>query len=195
MSESTSSTVWLPVPGFEGFYQASTTGYIRSVDRVVSVSNGRNRRLPGRLLTPYTVPPSGYLMVDLRANGIKRRVTVHTLILETFVGPRPPDKECCHDDRDVTNNNIDNLAWGSHSRNMLDKVRHGTHHCSNRERCPSEHLLCAPNLTAYSVALGWRSCLACAQATSARSRAYRAGRPFDFQAESDRRYRKIMATP
>ena len=52
---------------------------------------------------------------------------VHHLVLEAFVGKRPKGTEARHvNDRDPTNNRLDNLAWGTHRENEADKIRHGT---------------------------------------------------------------------
>ncbi len=75
--------------------------------------------------TPRT---KGHLGVSLCCGGGKRHsVMVHRLVLEAFVGPCPPGMECRHfPDRDPTNNNLTNLAWGTYQQNVLDKRFHGT---------------------------------------------------------------------
>ncbi|QDV36402.1 HNH endonuclease [Tautonia plasticadhaerens] len=51
---------------------------------------------------------------------------VHHLVLEAFVCPRPPDRVCCHNDGNASNNRIENLRWDTHLSNTLDKAKHGT---------------------------------------------------------------------
>lgn len=69
----------------------------------------------------------GYLRVTLtREEGGQRAVAVAPLVLTTFRGPRPDGMECRHLDGDKTNATLQNLAWGTHSENELDKRRHGT---------------------------------------------------------------------
>jgi hypothetical protein len=75
--------------------------------------------------------------VDLhKGDGSRKRFLVHRLVLLAFVGPCPEGMECRHfPDRDVTNNNLDNLQWGTKEENAADKVIHGT---TNRgSRCGS----------------------------------------------------------
>ena len=67
----------------------------------------------------------GYHRVVLRANGKKTRKAVHRLVLEAFVGPRPPGMECLHGDGNPRNNRVGNLSWGTQKENGADKVRHG----------------------------------------------------------------------
>jgi hypothetical protein len=116
---------WSAIPGYEGLYEASTLGAIRSVDRFI---NGRivghKSKVKGRILTPALV--SGYPRVDLSKQGKSRSVFVHLLVLESFVGPRPPMMVCCHADGDKLNNNVRNLRWDTQSANMLDARAHGT---------------------------------------------------------------------
>jgi len=69
----------------------------------------------------------GYRMVVFRVSGRQRKVFLHSLMLKVFVGPRPTLKhQARHMDGDITNNHIDNLAWGTPLDNHADKKRHGT---------------------------------------------------------------------
>jgi HNH endonuclease len=60
--------------------------------------------------------------------GRWKRFRLHSLVLECFVGPRPPGMECRHLDGNPSNNALENLAWGTRSENRADQVRHGTAH-------------------------------------------------------------------
>lgn len=71
----------------------------------------------------------GYLTVNLcNTNGAKTH-TIHKLVLETFVGLRPPRMQCRHLDNNPANNKLDNLCWGTPQENQADRIKHGT---SNR---------------------------------------------------------------
>jgi hypothetical protein len=115
---------WKPIVGYEGVYEVSDLGRVRSLDRWVRVGSGR-RRTGVRYFSPS---PSGaskkYKRVLLR-NPDKQR-PVHQLVLEAFVGPRPENCEVRHLDGDPSNNRLDNLAWGTKAENQADKLRHGT---------------------------------------------------------------------
>jgi hypothetical protein len=123
---------WKDVPEYEGLYQVSTLGRVRSVDRVVRSGNWLHP-YKGKVLAQRRVW-NGYLQISLSKEGrIKQIMTAH-LVLATFVGPCPPGMECCHFDGDRKNNMIDNLRWDTRSSNGYDRVRHGTHVDNKGER-------------------------------------------------------------
>lgn len=78
---------------------------------------------------PVSIEGFGYKSAHVpEANGRLRTVRVHTLIAETFVGPRPfTGAEVRHLDGNQLNNDPSNLAWGSRADNVQDAIRHGTH--------------------------------------------------------------------
>lgn len=86
----------------------------------------------GRILNP-DVCNSGHLRVTLCHKNLKKRFFVHSLVLESFIGPRPDDKECCHIDGDPSNNQIDNLMWGTSQENALHRSLHGRAHSKLNE--------------------------------------------------------------
>jgi hypothetical protein len=121
--------VWKPIPGYEDYYEVSNKGRVRSLDRVV-MDRGRTRtkRISGRIMRQF-FHRDGRPGVHLRKNGKQRNFLVSTLVLKTFRGPRPPGQECRHfPDRDVTNNNLNNLQWGTKRQNEADKIVHETKH-------------------------------------------------------------------
>lgn len=129
MADPHDTEIWKPVVGYEGLYEVSDQGRVRSLPRVVE-NKGRwkrcKSRVHGRMLDP-TQDDSGRLSVMLSRDGKARRYKVHRIVLNTFVGPRPPGMECRHfPDRDQKNNRLTNLSWGTHIENELDKVVHGT---------------------------------------------------------------------
>jgi len=130
---------WLPVPGYEGFYEASDQGRIRSVPHRTSRGmRGGHILKPGRM-------PKGYLFVNLSVHGNTKREYVHRLVAVAFNGPRPEGMQCRHLDGDFDRNVPANLAWGTSSENKFDTVRHGRHHLANRESCDQDHLFSPEN--------------------------------------------------
>ena len=81
----------------------------------------------GRFLIPIKRNKRGYLGVNLCKNGLMKMGDIHRLVLETFVGPCPAGMECRHLDDNPTNNNLDNLKWGTRKENIADSIKHGTH--------------------------------------------------------------------
>jgi hypothetical protein len=63
----------------------------------------------------------------LTKNKRHHRRFVHHLVLETFISPRSEGLECRHLNGNPADNRLQNLSWGTHSENELDKVKHGTH--------------------------------------------------------------------
>lgn len=122
----TSVEVWKPVVGYEGLYEVSNQGRVRSLDRQQISQNGRLQQFAGRILKPSAV--GGYPQVGLCVNGKMRLRKVHQLVLEAFVGPRPsPAFDACHCDGTRDNNSLSNLRWDTKKANQADRVIHGTH--------------------------------------------------------------------
>lgn len=119
------SDIWRDIPGFEGCYQASDAGMVRSLGRTVTYKDGRIARVPGKVLTP-AVDGRGYLVVNLSKDGRPRTFAVHVVIAVTFIGPRPiGDIHVRHLDGDSQNNVLKNLKYGTRAENERDKILHG----------------------------------------------------------------------
>lgn len=134
-----SEEIWKDIPGYEGIYQASNLGQIRSLDRETFTTNGQLRKYKSYIIQTWP-ERHGHLALRLSKNGKTKTHKVHQLVLMAFVGPCPSGFECRHyPDRNPTNNNLKNLSWGSKELNQgQDRVDQGT---SNRgERCGSAKL-------------------------------------------------------
>ena len=102
--------IWKPVVGYEGFYEVSNIGKVRSLARIVECNDGRKRKLKTRTLR-QSCAPSGYYMVTLHKNGKQKSGLVHRLVCEAFI-PKPLGKdEVNHKDENSKNNNATNLEW------------------------------------------------------------------------------------
>jgi HNH endonuclease len=84
-------------------------------------------------------PSPNYLHVTLRRNGRSYVIAVHTLVLLTFRGPRPPGCEGRHHNGNNFDNRLENLFYATHSVNMRDQVRHGTHKEARKTHCAQGH--------------------------------------------------------
>ncbi len=111
---------WKPVVGFEGLYEVSDFGRVRS------------RHRSGECILRQQPVPSGHKVVDLRNRGIRAMSKIHRLVLEAFVGPAPAGTEGCHCDGDPSNNALANLRWDTRAGNEADKRRHGTDNAGSR---------------------------------------------------------------
>lgn len=116
--------VWKDIPGYEGLYQASNKGLIRSLDK--DVWNGHAYyRVPGRIMRPK-IKNSGYKELVLRKNNKAKSITLHRLICITFNGDRRDEGLIvCHKDGDPLNNSAENLYWATHKQNTQDMIDHG----------------------------------------------------------------------
>jgi hypothetical protein len=118
---------WRDIPGFEGSYQASSEGRIRSLARTV------DGRWGSKIFVPETIKSQcidryGYPCVGLSIGGGRSATkAVHTLVLSAFAGPRPsPRHQACHNDGSRANNHASNLRWGLPKENYNDRRRHNT---------------------------------------------------------------------
>ena len=107
---------WRAIPGYEGKYEVSNLGRVRSLNRMEKSGN-RVRPRRERILKPDT--PHGYERVMLSAEGKRSRVMVHHLVLSAFVGPRPEGYDTNHIDGKKRNNVVHNLEWVTRRTNIL----------------------------------------------------------------------------
>jgi len=112
---------WRPILDYEGIYEVSNLGRVRSLSRYRS--NGR--QLSGRVLRPGRIG-RGYRVVSLCYDGEGQTRRIHRLVLEAFVSPCPEGKECAHLDGDPSNNQLENLAWVTEKENSHHRIKHGT---------------------------------------------------------------------
>ena len=106
-------TIWKPVKDYEGFYEVSNTGRVRSVKRKINVSNKR----VGDFLTSYggidlkTQDSHGYRRVELNKDGKPKKFMVHRLVAMAFIDNPNNLPQVNHKDEDKTNNCVSNLEW------------------------------------------------------------------------------------
>ena len=114
--------------GYEGCYEVSDKGRVRSLDRQVKSQNRWGPvtlRWPGKLLT-LLENQDGYLKVLLSKNGKTTNKLVSTLVAEAFLGSRPYGLLVLHNDGNAKNNRATNLRYGTQRDNMQDSIKHGT---------------------------------------------------------------------
>lgn len=120
---------WLPIVGFEGRYEVSDLGKVRSLPRMVLKASraGNQYQYPirGGILSPK-IDRRGYKYVGLRSDGRHLHIYIHQAVARAFLGPVPGGKEVAHGDGDQTNNRLSNLRYATRSENHADKVLHGT---------------------------------------------------------------------
>ena len=121
--------IWKPVVGYEGRYEISDLGRLRSVSRYVpsgfqNLPDGM-RRVTGRILK--TRIRRRYPAVGLWSHELKKTdFAVASLVMLTFVGPRPDGMQVCHQNGNRDDPRLINLRYDTPKGNAADKTRHGT---------------------------------------------------------------------
>ncbi len=153
---------WRPVVGFEDYYLVSNDGQVLSLRK--------NRPIYQHTLN------GGHKMVSLFRGDKGRKghkKTVHTLVLEAFIGPSPAGMECLHENDVPDDNRLSNLRWGTRSENVLEMHRNGRYESLPSKlggRCRNGHLLTENIFLDPPDSLGYR-CKECRRA--ARREQYR----------------------
>lgn len=114
---------WRPVVGYEGLYEVSSHGRVRSVTRIVLRRNGNPQTVKGMPRKPVC-NTYGYFAVVLSSPQKRETKSIHVLVLSAFVGPAN-GLHCRHLDGNKLNNHLSNLAYGTRKENEADKLRHG----------------------------------------------------------------------
>lgn len=109
---------WKDVVGYEGLYQISDMGSVKSLIQRYGDKN---------IILKPIVGGSGYPLVTLCKNKQRTNWSIHTLVLTAFVGQNPKNMECRHLDGNRKNPILTNLKWGTRCENQLDAKKHGTY--------------------------------------------------------------------
>ena len=158
--DATRNEEWRAIPGYEGLYEVSDRGRVRSLDRMRPFRGGW-RPVRGRVLSPWM---SRYWNVRLSREGVVTAHSVHSLVAAAFIGPRPDGMHVCHNDGDRNNNSVGNLRYDTPSANSLDVVKHGNHYLANRTHCSQGHEYTPENTVHFPSAPRARKCRKCIDA-------------------------------
>lgn len=121
--------IWKDIPGYEGYYQVSTFGNVRSLDRIVKGRWGK--RLQHGSMMKLSEDFDGYLGVGLTKDGKQRGYRVNRLVAMTFI-PNPDNLPIVHHkDNNTKNNRVDNLEWAT--------VQYNTQHAIDTGRLTFDH--------------------------------------------------------
>lgn len=116
---------WKDIEGYEGIYQVSNEGNVRSCEREIEYlvkGKYKGKRVFPSVLLKTWINNGGYVLVDLHMNGKTDKRTVHRLVAEAFI-PNPDNKPCVgHNDTDTTNNNVENLYWCTYLENNMHPI-------------------------------------------------------------------------
>lgn len=119
--------VWKDVAGYEGYYQISDSGKVRSLDRIVIRADGVIQIRKGREKRQYK-DKDGYMKVKLSKGGVDKSVFVHKIVASAFLeSPDYSSAEVNHIDFDRSNNAASNLEYVSHQENIAYTMAHNRH--------------------------------------------------------------------
>jgi hypothetical protein len=151
---------WRPIPGYEGLYEVSNLGRVRSHDQTLNRKNGLVR-WRGRVLKPQE-GSKGHFGVNLHREGSSKTHYIHRLVAEVFI-PNPDGLPLVRHLNDIkSDNRLENLAWGTPSDNTRDAIRNGRDFNRQRDKthCPRGHPYEGDNLYRDPIR-GARHCRTC----------------------------------
>lgn len=118
--------IWKDIQGFEGYYQVSNYGRIKSLKRDVYDIYGNRLRSTTERIKKLKKDHDGYLKTTLSVNGVNKTFFVHRLVAINFIGcPNDDTTEINHKDTNRTNNHVNNLEWATHLDNILHSAKLG----------------------------------------------------------------------
>lgn len=151
--------IWRDVAGYNGAYQVSSMGLVRSVDRILNLDNGRQRHLIGHIIQPHD-NGLGYMQINLIDTDHKlHAMLVHKLVLDTFM-PLSADEsqtlsDVDHINNDRADNRLSNLRRCSHADNLRKEHRmNQIRHACIAINANGEIVLKAKSMTAMAELLG-----------------------------------------
>jgi len=115
---------WIDIRGFEGYYQVSNTGNVKSLTRKVKTLKGRVNVRKGKEVAKG-IHPKGYVIVKLSKEGKQVTATVHSLVANAFIENPLSKPQVNHKDGNKKNNMVNNLEWNTHLENHDHAIRTG----------------------------------------------------------------------
>lgn len=115
---------WKDITGYEGYYQVSDLGNVRSIDRYVLHKNGTLMPIKGRLLRG-AIAKNGYIQIILCVECVKKNLMVHRVVGKHFLRPQDSKSQINHINGIKTDNRAENLEWCTPSENIKHAYRNG----------------------------------------------------------------------
>ena len=125
--------LWKTIKGYEGIYQVSNNGQVRSLNRTITDCRGRKQIIKEKILKPENVD-DGYERVSLCRNGGQKHHRVATLVYEAFNGPIPKGLEIDHINGNNRDNRLENLRVCTHKENCNNPITLARNITANERR-------------------------------------------------------------
>lgn len=114
--------VWKDIKGYEGLYQVSNLGRVRSLDLVRTEWDGTKKLYKGKVLKGVT-QKLGYIAFDLYKDGKRKNIRCHVLVAKSFLSDMSANLVVNHKDGNKANNNVNNLEWITFKENVRHAFR------------------------------------------------------------------------
>jgi hypothetical protein len=118
---------WADITGYEGLYQVSNWGKVKSISRTIRRSNGRLHTVKEKYLKLFP-DNCGYMVAYLNKSGKKHNFRVHRLVAKAFIPNLKNKPQVNHKDGNKTNNNVENLEWCTNGENQIHAFQNGLNH-------------------------------------------------------------------
>lgn len=118
---------WKDIEGYEGLYQVSNLGKVKSLSRIIIRSNGRQHTVKEKYIKQFQ-DKCGYMVAYLCKCGKKSNCRVHRLVANAFIPNLKNKPQVNHKDGNKTNNNVNNLEWCTNGENQIHAFQYGLNH-------------------------------------------------------------------
>lgn len=143
MEQSSVKEIWKDVVGYEGLYQVSNLGNIKSLDKYVNTKGNKLKLHKGKILKPKK-RPRGYLEVSLYKDRKPKSIQIHRLVAIAFI-PNPENKPHINHKKPVTeefcDNSVNNLEWCTPKENMIYAFKCGRVNAKGKDSVSSKTVL------------------------------------------------------
>jgi hypothetical protein len=124
--------IWKDIPGYEGLYQVSNLGRVKSLPKWTKTKGGALQLRKEKYLNSY-ISSTGYYRVHLSKDGISKQKTIHTIMSICFI-PNTENKPCINHKNGIkTDNSIENLEWVTIRENTIHAYENGLINVSKGE--------------------------------------------------------------